>query len=51
MKWLQILKLINRKDKKVMDILAIINDFDLDDEEILLLQDMMSQDEVDSIEW
>ena len=34
-----------------MDILAIINDFDLDDEEILLLQDMMSQDEVDSIEW
>lgn len=34
-----------------MDILAIINDFDLDDEEILLLQDMMTQDEVDSIEW
>ena len=34
-----------------MDILAIINDFDLDDDEILLLQDMLSQDEVDSIEW
>lgn len=34
-----------------MDILAIINDFDLDDDEILLLQDLLTQDEVDSIEW
>lgn len=34
-----------------MDILSIINDFDLDDDEILLLQDLLTQDEVDSIEW
>lgn len=34
-----------------MDILAIINDFNLDDDEILLLQDLLTQDEIDSIEW
>lgn len=34
-----------------MDILSIINDFDLDDDEILLLQDLLTQDEIDSIEW
>ena len=34
-----------------MDILAIINDFDLDDDEILLLQDLLTQDEIDLIEW
>lgn len=34
-----------------MDILSIINDFELDDDEILLLQDLLTQDEIDSIEW
>lgn len=34
-----------------MDILSIINDFDLDDDEILLLQDLLTQDEIDAVEW
>ena len=34
-----------------MDIDAIIRDFDLDDDEILLLQDLLTQDEIDAIEW
>lgn len=34
-----------------MDILAIINDFDLTDDEMLILQDLMTQDEINKIEW
>lgn len=34
-----------------MDIKAIIQDFDLDDDELLLLQDILNQDEIDEIEW
>ena len=34
-----------------MDIKAIIQDFDLNDDELLLLQDMLTQDEIDEIEW
>ena len=34
-----------------MDIDAILNDFDLDDDEMLMLQDLLTQDEIDKIEW
>ena len=34
-----------------MDVKAIIDDFNLNDDEILLLQDMLTQDEIDEIEW
>lgn len=34
-----------------MDIQAIIDDFELNDNELLLLQDMLNQDEIDEIEW
>lgn len=34
-----------------MDIQAIIDDFDLNDDELLMLQDMLTQDEIDAIEW
>lgn len=34
-----------------MDIDAILNDFDLDDDEMLMLQDLLTQDEIDGIEW
>ena len=34
-----------------MDWQAIINDFDLDDDELLIIQDLMTQDELDEIDW
>ena len=34
-----------------MDWKAIINDFDLDDDELLIIQDLMTQDEIDEIDW
>lgn len=34
-----------------MDFEAIIRDFDLDDDELLILQDLMTQDEIDGIDW
>lgn len=34
-----------------MDWEAIINDFDLDDDELLIIQDLMTQDEIDKIDW
>lgn len=34
-----------------MDWQAIINDFDLDDDELLIIQDLMTQDEIDKIDW
>ena len=34
-----------------MDIKAIIDDFDLSDDELLTLQDLLTQDEIDDLEW
>ena len=34
-----------------MDIQAIINDLDLNDDELLMLQDLLTQDEIDDLEW
>ena len=34
-----------------MDWEAIINDFELDDDELLIIQDLMTQDEIDEIDW
>lgn len=34
-----------------MDIQAIIDDFDLNDDELMMLQDILTQDEIDEIEW
>ena len=34
-----------------MDWNAIINDFELDDDELLIIQDLMTQDELDEIDW
>ena len=34
-----------------MDIKAIIDDFDLSDDEMLMLQDLLTQDEIDDLEW
>ena len=34
-----------------MDIQAIIDDFDLSDDEMLTLQDLLTQDEIDDLEW
>lgn len=34
-----------------MDIMAIIRDFDLSDDELLTLQDLLTQEEIDDIEW
>lgn len=34
-----------------MDWKAIIEDFELDDDELLIIQDLMTQDEIDEIDW
>lgn len=34
-----------------MDWKAIIEDFQLEDDELLIIQDLMTQDEIDSIDW